>query len=113
MKNDTLKKELLSMLAAAKANLAKYEASNDAQAVSAGKLMVSMFEQEIAALGQVNDMNAPEMFPIQTQSWRIMTLSDRGHLYPKAGDWLQCYSSLLARWCNIKYLGDTKGTEDE
>ena len=51
MKNDALKKELLSMLAAAKANLVKYEASNDAQAVSAGKLMVSMFEQEIAALG--------------------------------------------------------------
>jgi hypothetical protein len=47
-----------------------------------------------------------DMYPIQTRAWRIKLLPDRGHLYPKAGYWKQCYSSRIAQWCNIEYLGE-------
>lgn len=45
------------------------------------------------------------MFPPQTRAWRINWLPDRGHLRPKEGYWYQCYSSRIAQWCNIEYIG--------
>jgi hypothetical protein len=39
------------MLEAAKANLVKYEASDDERAISAGRVMVAGFEKAIAAFG--------------------------------------------------------------
>jgi len=51
MNNDVIKAGLMSMLEAAKANLAKYEASGDERAVTAGRGMVADFEKAIADLG--------------------------------------------------------------
>jgi hypothetical protein len=40
------------------------------------------------------------------REWRKKLLPDRGHLEPKAGWWLQCYSPVMGRWNNIEYLGE-------
>lgn len=53
MNNTAIKEYLVSMLNAAKSNLAKYEADgDDERAIIAGKSMVEMFETEIAALNR-------------------------------------------------------------
>jgi hypothetical protein len=51
MKNESVKAGLISMLNAAKANLAKYESSGDDRAIAAGRGMVTDFEKAIAELG--------------------------------------------------------------
>lgn len=51
MNNAAIKEGLIAMLNAAKANLAKYEASGDERAIAAGRGMVADFEKVIAELG--------------------------------------------------------------
>ena len=59
-------------------------------------------------------MTAPEQYPIQTRKWRKRVYPEPTEtLAPRAGVWLQCYSSLLARWCNIKWLGPAVKEKDE
>jgi hypothetical protein len=51
MNIEVIKEGLIEMLNAAKANLAKYEASGDERAIAAGRGMVADFEKAIAELG--------------------------------------------------------------
>lgn len=51
MNIEVIKAGLNEMLKAAKANLAKYEASGDERAIAAGRGMVADFEKAIAELG--------------------------------------------------------------
>lgn len=51
MNIEIIKAGLMSMLEAAKANLAEYESSGDERAISAGRGMVAEFEKAIAELG--------------------------------------------------------------
>lgn len=48
-------------------------------------------------------MNAPEMYPIQTLAWRKKWRAAKGNM--PEGYWLEAYSSLLASWNRIEYLG--------
>jgi hypothetical protein len=50
MNNEVIKAGLMSMLNAAKANLAAYIASGDKRAIAAGRGMVTDFEKAIAEL---------------------------------------------------------------
>jgi hypothetical protein len=50
MNKDVIKAGLVSMLNAAKANLASYEASGNERAIAAGRGMIADFEKAIANL---------------------------------------------------------------
>lgn len=53
---------------------------------------------------QYAPMNAPEMYPAQTRSFRKKWHEACDNA--PAGWWLECYSSLLGRWNTVKFLGE-------